>query len=55
MGRPLPRGNRQPRLPLTVRLGANESVRADSSFGTQGRRLRVVLTRVDTTTTRRTF
>ncbi|AMW03771.1 hypothetical protein [Gemmatimonas phototrophica] len=55
MGRPLPRGNRQPRLPITVQLGANESVRADSTWVTAGRRLRVVLTRVDTTTTRRTF
>jgi hypothetical protein len=55
MGRPLPRGNRQPRLPITVRLGASESVRADSTWVNAGRRLRVVLTRMDTTTTRRTF
>jgi hypothetical protein len=55
MGRTLPRSDRQPRLPLTLHLGADYSVRADSTFDRLGRRLRVVLTRVDTITAARLF
>jgi hypothetical protein len=48
MGHAFPRGERQPRLPLTLRLDPGGGVRADTSLTSGGRTLRVSLERVDT-------
>lgn len=55
MGRTLGRGDKQPKLPLTLRLDARGDIRADTTFVREGHRLRVQLVRVDTTTSRRLF
>ena len=49
------RGQKQPQLPLTVRLDEGGGVKADTTFNVGGRTLRVVLQRIDTLTTRRPF
>lgn len=50
-----PRAEKQYRLPLTLRVGADGAVRADTSLTRAGRRLRVSLERIDTTSVRRPF
>ncbi|MHB0963011.1 MAG: hypothetical protein ACYC5V_07385 [Gemmatimonadaceae bacterium] len=55
LNHPFERGQKQPQLPLTVRLDAGGGVRADTTFTVGGRTLRVVLQRIDTLTTRRPF
>jgi hypothetical protein len=45
---PTVRGDRQPRLPLTLRIDEKGMVRADTNLTKDGRRLRVSLERVDT-------
>ncbi len=49
------RGDKQPKLSLTLRLDARGDIRADTTFVRDGHRLRVQLVRVDTTTSRRLF
>jgi hypothetical protein len=55
VGRAAPRGERQPRVPITVRLDAAGGVRADTTVLAAGRPLRVLLERVDTAAVRRPF
>lgn len=51
----LPRGERQPRVPITVRLGARGAVRGDTTVQVDGRRVRLILERTDTLSLRRPF
>jgi hypothetical protein len=51
----LTRADDQPRLPLTLRVGRDGSVSADTNFARDGRRLRVTVTRIDTTSIKRPF
>lgn len=55
LNRPLPRGEKQPQLPLRVRLDGRGGVRADTTLSSGGRLLRVVLQRIDTVSIRRPF
>jgi hypothetical protein len=48
MNRPIQRGQKQPQLPLTLRLDAHGGVRADTTLTVRGRPIRVLLERVDT-------
>lgn len=54
-GRPMLRGQKQPQIPLTVRLDARGGIRADTTLVVGTRALRVVLERVDTLSIRRPF
>jgi hypothetical protein len=49
------RENRQPRLPMTIRLDGAGGVRADTSLTINGKTLRVSLTRLDTVAVARPF
>lgn len=55
LNRPLPRGQKQPRIPITVRLDARGGIRADTTLVVGTRALRVVIERVDTLSIRRSF
>jgi hypothetical protein len=55
LNRPIPRGSKQPQIPLTIRLDARGGIRADTTLVLGGRTLRVVLERVDTLSVRRPF
>jgi hypothetical protein len=55
LGRTSPRGERQPRLPITVRLDARGAARADTTLAAGGRTLRVRLERTDTLAIRRPY
>jgi hypothetical protein len=48
MTRPSPRGQKQPRIPLTIRLDERGGVRADTTLIVGTRSVRVILERVDT-------
>jgi hypothetical protein len=52
---PIPRDEKQPRFPLTVRLDERGGVRADTTLAAGGRAIRVLLERVDTLSIRRPF
>ena len=49
------RSQRQPRLPLTLRLDGRGGVRADTTFTVGGRSMRIVLERLDTLSVKRSF
>ncbi|MDQ3998109.1 MAG: hypothetical protein M3303_13965 [Gemmatimonadota bacterium] len=55
LNRAIPRGRKQPQIPLTVRLDARGGIRADTTLVVGRRALRVVLERVDTLSIRRPF
>ena len=55
LNRPIPRGSKQPQIPLTIRLDTGGAIRADTTLVVGGRALRVVLERVDTLSMRRPF
>lgn len=55
MGTPLPYERRQPRLPIILRLDERGGARADTTLIANGRRLHVVLTRIDTLSVKRPF
>jgi hypothetical protein len=55
LNRPIPRGQKQPRIPLIVRLDARGGIRADTTLAVGTRALRVVVERVDTLSIRRPF
>jgi hypothetical protein len=55
LNRPILRGQKQPRIPLTVRLDARGGIRADTTLVVGTRAVRVVLERVDTLSIRRPF
>ncbi len=55
LNRPIPRGRKQPQIPLTLRLDTRGAIRADTTLVVGGRALRVVLARVDTHSIRRPF
>jgi hypothetical protein len=50
-----PRRQKQPRIPLVIRMEANGRVRADTTLVTDGRSLRIILERVDTLANRRGY
>jgi len=51
----IPRSQKQPLIPLTIRLDGRGGVRADTTLIVGGRALRVVLRRLDTLSVRRPF
>jgi hypothetical protein len=51
----IPRGDKQPQFPLTVRLDGRGGVRADTTLTVGGRAIRVILERVDTLSMKRPF
>ncbi|MCY7380682.1 MAG: hypothetical protein LH467_15245, partial [Gemmatimonadaceae bacterium] len=53
--RPIVRSQRQPRLPLTLRLDGRGGVRADTTLTIAGRSMRIVLERLDTLSVKRPF
>jgi hypothetical protein len=55
LNRPIPRSQKQPQLPLTVRLEARGAVRADTTLTVLGQAIRVRLERIDTLSIRRPF
>lgn len=55
LNRPIARGEKQPQLPLSIQFDDRDGVRADTTLTVAGRRLRVVLQRIDTLSTRRPF
>jgi hypothetical protein len=55
LNRPRPRGEKQPLIPITIRLDANSGIRADTTIVAGTRRLRVVVERVDTLSIKRAF
>ena len=55
LNRPIPRSEKQPRIPLTVRLDASGGIRGDTTFRIGARAIRVVIERVDTLSVRRPF
>jgi hypothetical protein len=55
MNRPMLRSQKQPRIPLTIRLDARGGIRGDTTLIVGGRSLRVVIERVDTLSIRRPF
>ncbi len=55
LNRTVPRGEKQPQIPLTVRLDARNGIRSDTTLLVRGRALRVVLQRLDTLSVRRPF
>jgi hypothetical protein len=55
LNRPIPRGEKQPQLPLSVQLDGRGGVRADTTLSIGGRHLRVVLQRIDTLSIKRPF
>ena len=55
LNRPILRSQKQPRLPLTLRLNEGGGVRADTTLTAGGRTLRIVLERLDTISIKRPF
>jgi hypothetical protein len=55
LNRPMPREQKQPRVPLTVRLDMRGGIRADTTLVVGTRALRVVIERVDTLSISRPF
>lgn len=55
LNRPVPRGEKQPQIPLTIRLDARNGIRTDTTLIVRGRALRVVLERLDTLSVPRPF
>jgi hypothetical protein len=52
---PRPRGQRQPQIPLTIRLDKRGKIRADTSVVVAEQTLRIALERIDTLSVRRPF
>ncbi|MGK2934844.1 MAG: hypothetical protein ACSLFE_06320 [Gemmatimonadaceae bacterium] len=48
LNRPIVRGRKQPRIPMTVRLDGSGGIRADTTLSVNGRALRVIIARMDT-------
>jgi hypothetical protein len=55
INRPMARGEKQPRIPLTIRLDPRGGIRADTTLLVGNRPLRVLLERVDTASIRRPY
>lgn len=55
LNRPIPRGEKQPQLPLSVQFDGRGGVRADTTLSIGGRSLRVVLQRIDTLSIKRPY
>jgi hypothetical protein len=55
LNRPIPRAQKQPRIPLTIRLDARRGIRGDTTLLVGARALRVAIERVDTLSIRRPF
>jgi hypothetical protein len=55
LNRPLPRGQRQPRLPLTLHLDASGRIAGDTLLLQGPRAIRVIVTRLDTLSVKRPF
>jgi hypothetical protein len=55
LGRPIPRAQKQPRIPLTIRLDEHGGIRGDTTLLAGARALHVVIQRVDTLSIRRPF
>lgn len=55
LNRPIPRAQKQPRIPLMLRLDARGGIRGDTTLQVGARALRVVVERVDTLSIRRPF
>ena len=51
----IPRSEKQPRIPLTVRLDASGGIRGDTTRRIGARAIRVIIERVDTLSVRRPF
>lgn len=54
-GRPQPRDQRQPELPITVHLDGRGGARADTTLSARGHRIRVTLVRLDTVSVERPY
>ena len=55
MGHTMQRGEKQPQLPLSIRLKPGGDVRAETTFVVRGTTLRVVMRRIDTLSIKRPF
>jgi len=55
LNRPIPLSQRQPRIPVTLRLDNRGGIRGDTALLVGGHKLRVVVERLDTLSTRRPF
>jgi len=55
LNRPIPRSQKQPRIPITIRLDARGGIHGDTTLIVGARALRVVIERVDTLSIRRPF
>lgn len=55
LNRPIPRAQKQPRIPLMIRLDASGGIRGDTTLRVSARALRVVIERVDTLSIKRPF
>jgi hypothetical protein len=52
---PRPRGDQQPRIPLTIRLDRRGGIRGDTTITVNGRSLRVLVERMDTLANKRPY
>jgi len=55
LNRPLLRAQKQPRIPLTIRLDASGGIRGDTTIRVGARAVRVVVERMDTLSIKRPF